>query len=201
MPKTQYRILFVDDEKSILTSLGNYFRELGYEVHTAASGKEGIGVHSQIEPHVTVLDLAMPGMSGMEVLEVLRKRRAVIIMLTGHGEIESAVQAMRLGAENFLQKPIDMPHLVAAVEKAAEKADLRRENLELRERLVPSLRRRLMRVGIFAVLVGAALYLGSLIGGTETARPTVPIPVPIEGDTLLRPTPGPQFGGGRDSLP
>lgn len=180
MPNTRNRILFIDDEESILTSLGNYFRELGYEVHTASSGKEGIGVFNRVEPHVTILDLRMPGMSGMDVLEVLRKRRAVVIMLTGHGEVETAVQAMRLGAENFLQKPIDMPHLVAAVEKATEKADLRRENRELRARLTPSVRRRLMRGGALAILIGAALYLGSLIGGTEDERPALPIPVPID---------------------
>lgn len=195
MPRIRNRILFIDDEQSILTSLGNYFRELGWEVHTAPSGQEGIGLHQRVEPHVTVCDLRMPGMSGMEVLEVLRKRRAVVIMLTGYGEIDTAVQAMRLGAENFLQKPIDMPHLVATVEKAAEKADLRQENRELRERLTPSLQRRLMRVGVLAVLVGAALFLGSLIGGVGDERPTAPIPVPLEpADTLLPQEAAPGFG-------
>jgi DNA-binding NtrC family response regulator len=178
--KSRIRILFIDDEPSVLTALGNYFRELGHDVHTASSGAEGIGVFNQVDPHVTVLDLRMPEMSGMEVLEVLRKERAVVLMLTGHGEIETAVQAMRLGAENFLQKPIDMPHLVAAVEKAAEKADLRRENRELRARLTPSIQRKLMRAGILAVLVGVALYLGSLIGGTADERPVAPIPVPVD---------------------
>lgn len=180
MPKTQHRVLFVDDEQAILTSLGNYFRELGYEVHTALNGQDGIGVYNRVEPHVTVLDLRMPGMSGLEVIEVLRKQHAIVIMLTGYGEIETAVQAMRLGAENFLQKPIDMPHLVAAVEKAAEKAELRRENRELRTRLTPSLQRKLMRAGLLAVLVGMALFFGSLIGGTDEDRPTVPIPVPVD---------------------
>lgn len=194
MSSVPYRILFIDDEQSILTSLGNYFRELGYEVHTAPSGQDGIGLHQRVEPHVTVCDLKMPGMSGMQVLEVLRKRRAVVIMLTGYGEIETAVEAMRLGAENFLQKPIDMPHLVAAVEKAAEKADLRRENRELRQRLTPSLQRRLMRAGVLAMLVGAALFLGSLIGRSEQERPTVPIPVPLEpADTLLPQEAAPGF--------
>lgn len=177
---SHFRILFIDDEESILRSLGNYFRELGHEVYTAPEGQQGIALFQQVEPHVTILDLKMPGMSGMEVLEVLRKHRAVVLMLTGHGEVESAVQAMRLGAENFLQKPVDMPHLVAAVEKAAEKAHLRRENRELRERLTPNVRRRLMRAGLLAILVGAALFLGSLIGGTEEERPAAPIPVPID---------------------
>jgi FixJ family two-component response regulator len=153
---------------------------LGHEVHVAASGKEALALFPQVEPHVVVLDLRMPGMSGLEVLEALRSRDAVVLMLTGHGEIETAVQAMRLGAENFLQKPVDMPHLVAAVEKAGEKAELRRENRELRARLSPSLRRRLTQVALGVALLGGALAVGWAIGGERGERPTRPIPVPIE---------------------
>jgi len=175
-----YRLLFVDDEEPVRRSLGKYFRELGHDVHLAASGKEGIALHQTVEPHVVVLDLRMPGMSGLEVLEVLRKRDATVIMLTGHGEIETAVEAMRLGAENFLQKPIDLKHLAAAVGKAGEKADLRRENRELRARLSPSLRRRLTQGALVIVLFVAALAVGALIGGERAERPTRPIPIPVD---------------------
>jgi DNA-binding NtrC family response regulator len=186
VPVTKYRLLFVDDEESVRRSLGNYFRELGYEVHLAASGKEGLALYEQAQPHVVVLDLRMPGMSGLEVLESLRQRDAVVLMLTGYGEIETAVQAMRLGAENFLQKPVDMPHLVAAVEKAGEKAELRRENRELRARLSPNFRRRLAQIAIAVALVGGALAVGWLIGGERGERPTRPIPVPIQpADTTM----------------
>lgn len=180
------RLLFIDDEPSVLNALGSYFEKLGHEVHRAESGKEGIGLFEQVQPHVTVLDLMMPGMSGMEVLEVLRRQNAVVLMLTGHGEIESAVQAMSLGAESFLQKPVDMPHLVAAVEKAAEKADLRSENRELRAKLAPSVKRTLARLAVLAVLVGAALGIGALIGSERVERPTAPIPIPLDPqDTTL----------------
>ena len=74
----------------------------------------------------------------MDVLSELKKRKAMVIMLTGMGEVENAVEAMRLHAENFLAKPIEMAHLAMAVEKAAEKATLRRENVELRARLAPT---------------------------------------------------------------
>jgi DNA-binding NtrC family response regulator len=196
---TKYRLLFIDDEESVRRALGNYFRELGHEVHLAASGKEGLAMFEQAEPHVVVLDLRMPGMSGLEVLEALRSRDAVVLMLTGHGEIETAVQAMRLGAENFLQKPIDMPHLVAAVEKAGEKAELRRENRELRARLSPSFRRRMAQVGIAVALVGGAIALGWAIGGDRGERPMNPIPVPIEpADTATpREVPPPALEPGR----
>lgn len=188
------RILFVDDEPSVLKALGDYFVELGHEVFRAQSGREALDLYAQVDPHVTVLDLRMPGMSGMEVLETLRKQNAVVIMLTGHGEIETAVQAMRLGAENFLQKPIDMPHLVAAVEKAAEKATLRRENVELRQRLHPTFARQVVRFAMLAILLAVAVGLGSLIGSGHE-RPSKPIPVPIRDDTAVHTAPPPMYGG------
>jgi len=180
---TKFRILFVDDEESVLRALSNFFKKLGHETFTATSGKEGISVFERVQPHVTILDLKMPGMSGLEVLEVLRRSNAVVLMLTGYGEIETAVEAMQLGAENFLQKPIDMTHLRAAVEKAAEKAELREENRDLRERLTPSLKRQATRLMILAVLVAAAVAVGALIGSESAERPTAPIPVPL--DTVL----------------
>jgi DNA-binding NtrC family response regulator len=183
-----YRILFIDDDPTVLNSLSGYFERLGHQVYRAASGKEGLVLYEQQRPDVVVLDLFMPGMSGMEVLEILERRRAMVIMLTGYGELENAIQAMRLGAENFLTKPVEMAHLVAAVEKAAEKGALRRENIELRQRLAPSLKRRLLRYGAVVVLVLLSLVLGRWIGGTTT-RPARPIPVPLKQDTAI-PNPG-----------
>lgn len=175
-----YRILFIDDDPQVLSSLGGYFERLGHEVHSAADGKEGIEVWNRVQPDVTVLDLHMPGMDGMQVLEALRRKNAMVIMLTGYGEIENAVEAMRLGAENFLTKPIEMAHLVQAVEKAAEKSGLRREVVELRERLRPSLKRQMVRYAVLVVLVAAAVAIGTFIGREETERPMAPIPVPID---------------------
>lgn len=191
-----YRILFVDDDASVLKSLSEYFERLGHQVFRASSGKEGLKLYDQQRPDVVVLDLFMPEMSGMEVLEVLSRRQAMVIMLTGYGELENAIQAMQLGAENFLTKPVDMQHLVAAVEKAAEKGVLRVENVELRARLTPNLKRRLMRYGAVAVLVLASWWLGQWIGGSGEARPTRPIPVPLNQDTAIPrpnapPVPGP----------
>jgi len=123
----------------------------------------------------------MPGMSGMEVLEVLRGRGAMVVMLTGQGEIEIAVQAMKLGAENFLTKPVDMDHLTATIEKAAEKAILRRENVELKLRLRPNIKRRVIRVAMFGILVLAAAFVGKMIGGqTDTGDRRAVIPVPFD---------------------
>lgn len=177
---SKYSVLFVDDDPAVLKSLGDYFEKLGHDVYRAPSGAEGVRLWDQVEPDVTVLDLYMPEMSGMDVLEALRKRRATVLMLTAYGDIDSAVEAMRLGAENFLTKPIEMSHLQQAVEKAGEKALLRRENVQLRDRLRPSLKRRVLRITAFVALLAVAVIIGSLIGGGPEEVPMAPIPVPID---------------------
>jgi DNA-binding NtrC family response regulator len=181
------KILFVDDDESILNALGTYYEKLGHEVHRASSGKEGIAIHERVRPDVTVLDVFMPEMSGMEVLEVLRKRDAVVIMLTGQGEIEIAVQAMKLGAENFLTKPVDVNHLTATIEKAAEKAVLRSENVELKRRHRPSMKRQLVRAALFVLLVVVSAIFGQMIGGTtdrEDPRAVIPVPIDTGGTSV-----------------
>jgi len=175
-----YRILFIDDEPAILKSLGDYFTKLGHEVHRAPSGKEGLAAFERVHPDVTVLDLKLPDMSGLEVLEVIRRKSGTVIMLTGYGEVETAVEAMRLGAENFLTKPVDLKHLAATVEKAAEKSALRTENVELRKRLAPNLKKTLMRWGVVVALLGASAIIGSMIGRSGQERPARPIPVPFD---------------------
>ena len=174
-------ILIIDDDQSILNALGKYFERLGHVVFRAESGKEGIALHEQMRPDVTVLDIVMPEMSGLEVLEVLRGRDAMVVMLTGYGEVEMAVKAMRLGAENFLTKPVDMNHLMAVIEKAAEKKTLRRETVALKLRLRPSRRRQMIKVALFGLLVLVAALVGKMIGGTgERVNPRAVIPVPFD---------------------
>jgi DNA-binding response OmpR family regulator len=176
----RYRVLFVDDEPAILRSLGDYFEKLGHDVYRADTGKAGIAMFDRVKPDVTVLDLKLPDVSGLEVLASVRRQNATVIMLTGYGEVETAVEAMRLGAENFLTKPVDMGHLAATVEKAAEKNQLRRENVELRARLTPSFKRQLLKWSAVVVLLAASALVGKWIGGDRNSRPAVPIPVPID---------------------
>ncbi len=179
----KHRVLFIDDDPDVLRSLGNYFEQLGNQVFRASSGKEGVAMWERVRPDVTVLDLFMPEMNGLEVLEVLRRDRAMVIMLTGYGDVEAAVEAMNLGAENFLTKPIEMSHLVQAVQKAAEKGLLRRENVELQARLHPSIKKRAIRAGFVLVMVAAALAIGQAIGGSRAEPVSMPIPIPIPIDT------------------
>jgi two-component system response regulator HydG len=176
----RYRILFVDDEPAILKSLGDYFEKLGHEVFRADTGKGAIATFDKVKPDVTILDLKLPDISGLEVLGTLRQKNATVLMLTGYGEVETAVEAMRLGAENFLTKPVDLKHLAATVEKAAEKSALRIENVELRRRLAPNLRRTLVRWTVVGLLLAASAVVGQLIGRSGQERPAVPIPVPLD---------------------
>jgi DNA-binding NtrC family response regulator len=186
------RVLLVDDDNGILSSLGTFFERHGYVVSKAATGQQGIQAFQQQEPDVTVLDLGLPDMNGMQVLEVLRQKRAAVVLLTGQGDIPTAVRAMQLGAENFLTKPPDMPYLAAVVERALEKSELRRENQRLL-RLVPTTRKRLVNAAVTGVLLVAAVAAGLAVGGLGSKERDVPRiaptdqpvtrPAPLRGDT------------------
>ena len=171
----------VDDEPALVHALGKLFRGAGYTVHEAGTGAEGLDAWERHRPDVTVLDLVLPDLSGIEVLKRLRARGAIVLMLTGHGEVEHAVQAMQLGAETFLTKPPDLHHLLAAVARGAEHAELRSRNAEL-QRTVGKLKGRRLVMGLAVlVLVVVALVIGRLLGtGVAVERARAPIPVPID---------------------
>jgi DNA-binding NtrC family response regulator len=123
-------ILLVDDDVEVLNMLGKFFERESWQVMRAADAQSCADIYEREHPDVVVLDLDLPGLSGLKLLEVLRTRDpdATIIMLTGHGDIATAVNAMQLGAENFLTKPVELSHMGAAAERAFEKVELRRRN-------------------------------------------------------------------------
>jgi DNA-binding NtrC family response regulator len=125
-------LLLVDDDASVLRAVGDYFERIGYEVWRESAGEPGIETFRRVRPDVVVLDLHLPDASGLVVLERLRRENAAVILLTGQGDIETAVKAMQLGAENFLTKPVDMTHLAAAIARVVEKVRLSRQNARLR---------------------------------------------------------------------
>lgn len=124
-------ILLIDDDVTLLRSLGSYFEKKGWEVYRELTGEAGLATHARALPEVVLCDLHLPGIDGLEVLERLRGEDVAVIMLTGDDHLPTAVQAMRAGAENFLVKPVDLDHLGAAAERAAEKVRLRRVNRTL----------------------------------------------------------------------
>jgi len=125
-------LLLVDDDAAVLRAIGDYFERIGYEVWRDATGQDAMETFHRVRPDVVLLDVHLPDASGLDVLERLRREGAAVILLTGQGDIETAVKAMQLGAENFLTKPVDMTHLSAAIARVAEKTRLSRQNARLR---------------------------------------------------------------------
>jgi two-component system response regulator HydG len=120
-------ILLIDDNAQFLGFLAQFFERRGWSVSRAPDGRTGIELYERDAPDIVLTDLEMPGLSGIQVVEVIRSRDpdAVVLLLTGHGDIATAVDALKLGAENFLPKPVDYDHLAVAAERAWEKARLR----------------------------------------------------------------------------
>ena len=127
-------ILIVDDEESVRNSLAGVMRDEGYEVVTAASGKEGLDLLQEAQPSLALLDIAMPGMDGIETLQKMRELRPdmPVIMITGHGTIETAVKTTKMGAYDFIVKPPELAHLTLVVKHGIEESRLRDENESLK---------------------------------------------------------------------
>jgi len=119
-------VLLVDDDPAILRAVGKFLERSGYEVFREETGEAALERYQQYTPEIVLLDLGLPGMSGFQVLERLRDHDAAVIVLTGHTDVGTAVQAMQLGAENFLPKPVDLPHLLLAVDRVRDKVRMRR---------------------------------------------------------------------------
>jgi DNA-binding NtrC family response regulator len=120
-------ILLIDDDAQLLAALTHFFERRGWSVSRALDGRTGIELYERDAPDVVLTDLEMPGLSGLQVVDVLRSRdpEAVVVLLTGHGDIATAVEALKLGAEHFLTKPVDYDHLAIVAERAREKSLLR----------------------------------------------------------------------------
>jgi PAS domain S-box-containing protein len=123
------KILLIDDEVRILHTFARTLRLAGYTVITAAGGQEGLAFYHQEEPDVVLLDLRMPGIGGLEVLQAIRKQdpEANVILCTAHGDKDAVIDALRAGASDFLPKPIDQVTLESALRRAEERIHLKRE--------------------------------------------------------------------------
>jgi DNA-binding response OmpR family regulator len=110
-------IMVVDDEPMVCQILERILGEEGYRVVTAASGRDAVAIASQGAPHLILLDIVMPEMDGIETLHELRRQgyRGVVIMLTGRGTLQTAREAMLLGAFDYITKPFDVDFLKAVL--------------------------------------------------------------------------------------
>jgi DNA-binding NtrC family response regulator len=129
------RVLLVDDEKDFVEMLSLRLQEAGEKVSAAYSGKECLDVLEENSIDVVVLDIRMPGMDGMETLGEIRKRFPLVevIMLTGHGSTETAIEGMRLGAFDYLMKPADFEDLTAKLQGARKRKDEQEERIRQAE--------------------------------------------------------------------
>jgi two-component system, NtrC family, nitrogen regulation response regulator NtrX len=116
-------ILAIDDEPSILRSLEGILTDEGYRMFAALSGPKGLSILTREKVDTVLLDVWMPGMDGIETLEKIKERHPEIsvILLTGHGSKETAAKAFRLGASDFLSKPISLDNLLDSIEKVTKK--------------------------------------------------------------------------------
>ena len=133
----QRTILIVDDEKSICQSLGSILKDEGYEVLTAASGEEALKIIKEEPPNLVILDIWLPGIDGIETLKMVKSQypQIRVIMISGHGTIETAVKATKLGAFDFFEKPLSMEKVILIVNHVFELINLEEENKLLKQKI------------------------------------------------------------------
>jgi DNA-binding NtrC family response regulator len=162
------KILVVDDEPAEREGLARLVGQWGYEVETASSGEEALDLVETQHPAVVVTDLVLPEMDGLTLLQKLKEtgRPPIVLLVTGHGTVETAVEAMRHGAFDYLTKPVDTTRLQVLLEKSIEQESLSRE--------VNLLRHQLRQKGSFGQMVGQSrgmqeVYRWVELAGTSTA--------------------------------
>jgi two-component system, NtrC family, nitrogen regulation response regulator NtrX len=174
------RILLIDDEKNIRRSIKMILEGEGYACNEASDGKEALSQFDELMPDLVVLDLLLPGMDGLQVLAEIKKRcgRTVVIMISGHGTVQNAMEAVRLGAYDFMEKPVTKEKLLIAVQRGLENLSLQKENLALRQQvddrnrmigISPALQRVREQINRVAPTNGRVLITGESGVGKELA--------------------------------
>jgi DNA-binding NtrC family response regulator len=130
-------VLIVDDEANARNALAELMDDAGYSVSTAADGRTALLQIEQVDPDVVLTDLKMPGMDGLSLIERGRPMapHVTFIVMTAFATIDTAVQAIKLGAESYITKPLELDAVIAIVERALERTRLSREAAQLRQRV------------------------------------------------------------------
>lgn len=130
-------VLIVDDEEGIRESLSGIMEDEGYTVISAASGEDALKIMHEQQPDLMLLDVWLPEMDGLQVLQEIRAagKEIPVIMISGHGNIEVAVKATKSGAYDFLEKPLSLERVLLSSRRALERSALQKENRDLRENL------------------------------------------------------------------
>ncbi|HEX6463714.1 MAG TPA: sigma-54 dependent transcriptional regulator, partial [Vicinamibacterales bacterium] len=156
-------VLIVDDEAGVRSALGGVLRDEGYVVEAVDSGEACLERTVRAAFDVIILDVWLPGMDGLATLARLQERRvdASVVMISGHGNIENAVRAIKMGAFDFVEKPLSLEKTVLVVANAVRQRRLEAENRELRA-----------TVGRRHTLVGNSYVMGQLLEQVAMAAPT-----------------------------
>jgi len=167
-------LLLVDDEEGIRTVLGIALTDMGYRVHSAANGQQALALFDELAPAIVLTDIKMPGMDGLELLREMKQRNpdTEVIMITGHGDMDLAIQSLKHQATDYITKPIDDDILEVALRRARERIAMREQlyhytkNLE---RLVEQKSRQLIQAERLAAvgeaMTGIAHAIKNIAGG------------------------------------
>jgi DNA-binding NtrC family response regulator len=158
------RILLVDDDPDFCESLGDRLRSSGFQVAVAHRGPDALRLAREDPPAILLLDLVLPGLDGMAILETIRREEpdVLVIVITGHGTIARAVEAMKKGAYDFVTKPVDARHLEIVLAKALERQSLRDANALLSSELGDR----------YAAIVGDSPLMRAVVDMARRAAPS-----------------------------
>src|SRR6478672_1482395 len=122
-------VLIVDDERTLARAVKAFLAEAGYEAEVASDAEQALGLLQTLRPDVVFADVRLPGMSGIELLRRIREFDAAIpvVIMTAYGTIEGAVEAVKLGAFDYLKKPVDLEELRLLADRARENSQLKQE--------------------------------------------------------------------------
>ena len=168
------KILLVDDEEGIRKVLGISLSDSGYQVFTAESGEEALHIFKEQDPPIVLTDIKMPGMDGIALLQKMKQENpdAEVIMITGHGDMELAIQSLKHEATDFITKPINDDALEIALKRAKERISLKtqiKKYTENLEKLVEEKTQRLIEAERLAAVgqtvAGLAHAIKNITGG------------------------------------
>jgi len=133
------KILVIDDEAGIRSSLKGILEDEGFEVKTTENGEDGLEILKRQNFDLILLDIWLPEMNGIDLLQKIKKseENLQVVMISGHGTIETAVKATKLGAYDFLEKPLSLEKVVLTAKNALKQKKLEEENIQLREKIKP----------------------------------------------------------------
>lgn len=163
-----YKVLIIDDEKDILDSLSSILEDEGFQVSKATDGKEGLSLFEKEKPEIVILDIWMPELDGIQVLKKIKKKRekAIVIVISGHGTISTAVEAVKMGAYDFLEKPLSIEKVLEVISRGLGAGD--RHNAKTEDFRITSAKGihkfQQKTIGKSIVVYGVGLHSGAKTG-------------------------------------